>query len=49
MVATLYVFELTMKAFYCPQMYRSNLLCFQTQALDQTTYPPTPASNNLSS
>lgn len=49
MVATLYVFELTMKAFYCPQMYPSNLLCFQTEALDQTTYPPTPASNNLSS
>lgn len=49
MVATLYVFKLTMKAFYCPQMYPSNLLCFQTEALDQTTYPPTPASNNLSS
>lgn len=49
MVATLYVFELTMKAFYCPQMYWSNLLCFQAEALDQTTYPPTPASNNLSS
>lgn len=44
MVATLYVFELTMKAFYCPQMCWSNPLCFQTEALDHTTYPPTPAS-----